>query len=200
MSDNFELSKGEWLYKPERCSVDNEKMIIYTDPQTDFWQRSYYGFQNDNAPAFLFETTDNFTFSCMVEFDYQQRFDQAGLIMYLDSDNWFKASIEHEDVSYGRLGSVVTNLGYSDWATKDIEHTGMIWYRLSRRGADFLLEFSFEGTSYQQLRVFHLHALGDTDMVKAKETFYTGVEKPVRFGLYACSPLESSFRGGVYRL
>ena len=35
--------------------------------------------------------------------------------MYLDSDNWFKTSIEYENEEYQRLGSVVTINGYSDW-------------------------------------------------------------------------------------
>ena len=37
--------------------------------------------------------------------------------MYMDSDNWFKASIEYENESIQRLGSVVTNNDYSDKAT-----------------------------------------------------------------------------------
>ena len=47
-------------------------------------------------------------------------FDQCGVVMYLDSENWLKASIEYENERFQRLGSVVTNLGYSDWATTDI--------------------------------------------------------------------------------
>ena len=54
------------------------------------------------------------------EFESSCRFDQCGVVMYLDSDNWFKASIEYEDEKIQRLGSVVTNHGYSDWATTDI--------------------------------------------------------------------------------
>ncbi|WP_245662995.1 DUF1349 domain-containing protein [Endozoicomonas arenosclerae] len=47
--------------------------------------------------------------------------------IYLDSENWFKASIEYENQDYSRLGSVVTNFGYSDWATTDIKPTSKIW-------------------------------------------------------------------------
>ena len=41
--------------------------------------------------------------------------------MYLDSENWIKASIEYENEQYQRLGSVVTNHGYSDRAATDID-------------------------------------------------------------------------------
>ena len=40
--------------------------------------------------------------------------------MYLASENWLKASIEYENQSFQHLGIVVTNNGYSDWATTEI--------------------------------------------------------------------------------
>lgn len=50
-----------------------------------------------------------------------QRFDQCGVVMYLDSENWLKGSIEYENEQYQHLGSVGTNHGYSDWATTSID-------------------------------------------------------------------------------
>ena len=110
-----------WIYEPKEYSLSDEKLIIKTEPKTDFWQRTYYGFQNDNAPALLIPTSEKyFSFNVKTQFNSQQRFDQCGVIIYQDSDNWFKASIEYENENYQRLGSVVTNHGYSDWATTDI--------------------------------------------------------------------------------
>jgi len=44
------------------------------------------------------------------------------------------------------LGSVVTNLGYSDWATTDIPtHINSVFYRVSRRKQDFYVEYSYDG-------------------------------------------------------
>ena len=43
-----------------------------------------------------------------------------------------------ENNEYQRLGSVVTNKGYSDWATTDVEASiKSMWYRLSRRESDY---------------------------------------------------------------
>ena len=107
--------------RPRQAQINSDRSVsITTDPNTDFWQRSYYGFRNDNAPALLFESEINFTFTSQSILCISQSFDQCGLIIYLDSDNWFKASIEYEDAQFLRLGSVVTNHGYSDWATTDI--------------------------------------------------------------------------------
>ena len=168
-----------WIYEPKEYSLSDEKLIIKTEPKTDFWQRTYYGFQNDNAPALLMSTSETyFSFSVKTQFNSKQRFDQCGVIIYQDSDNWFKASIEYENENYQRLGSVVTNHGYSDWATTDIPaQQKEMYYRLSRRGSDYCIENSYDGVHYKQMRIFHL---------------FEG-QGEIRIGVYACSPEDSSF-------
>ena len=189
----FNPTLGFWLNKPNAFSISENQLEITTEANTDFWQRTYYGFRNDNAPALQIELADNFTFTAKVSFDYKKLFDQCGLIIYLDENNWFKAAIEYENATFSRLGSVVTNQGYSDWATQDIQLPREIWYRLSRRGPDFLVEYSLDGKAYQQLRIFHLHALGETTPDMGTQDPPEAPKKPVPFGLYACSPSESSF-------
>ncbi|GAL33563.1 hypothetical protein JCM19240_2259 [Vibrio maritimus] len=105
-----DFTTATWIFEPQKSQISKSRVDITTEPETDFWQRSYYGFRNDNAPALLLESAENFTFTTKVSFKYQSQFDQCGLIIYLDSDNWFKASIEYENQSFSRLGSVVTNL------------------------------------------------------------------------------------------
>jgi regulation of enolase protein 1 (concanavalin A-like superfamily) len=53
---------------------------------------------------------------------------------------------------------------------------------LATEAPDFLIEFSTDGLEFKQMRIFHLHCLGETTPTL-----------PVRFGLYACSPIVSSF-------
>ena len=114
----FNVNQATWIFEPKEYSISDESIVIKTEPKTDFWQRTYYGFQNDNAPALLINTNEqSFSFIVKTKFNSKQRFDQCGVIIYQDSDNWFKASIEYENESYQRLGSVVTNNGYSDWAS-----------------------------------------------------------------------------------
>ncbi|GAL10288.1 hypothetical protein JCM19233_1265 [Vibrio astriarenae] len=189
----IDFTVGEWIFKPKLSEVTANSVSITTEPETDFWQRSYYGFRNDNAPALQIESDENFTFTTKVSFDYQAQFDQCGVILYLDSENWFKASIEYENDEFSRLGSVVTNLGYSDWATTDIPLPKEIWYRLSRRGPDFLIESSLDGVTFKQMRIFHLHKLGETTKEMGQCNPPMAATNAVRFGVYACSPLDSSF-------
>jgi regulation of enolase protein 1 (concanavalin A-like superfamily) len=184
---------GAWVNEPKNFNVSDNLVSIQTEPNTDFWQRSYYGFRNENAPAYLLTASSNFTFTTQCEFEYAARFDQAGIIIFIDNENWFKASIEFEKGELNRLGSVCTNNGYSDWATTDIKSVNNIWYRLSRRGADFLIEYSFDGTHFAQMRIFHLHALGETTPEMGKANPPLAVTQRIGFGFYACSPSDSSF-------
>ncbi len=177
----FDVHNLQWTREPESFSISTERIEVVTKPHTDLWQRTYYHFRNDNAPV-LQMTTDKRFFSFVVKTDFTEshhRFDQCGVVVYLDSENWLKGSIEYENERFQHLGSVVTNQGYSDWATTEIPaDVKTMWYRLSRREDDFRIECSEDGATFRQMRVCHLH--------KA-----TG---PVRFGVYACSPEDSSFR------
>lgn len=53
-----------------------------------------------------------------------------------------------------------------------------IWFRLSRREDDYCIECSSDGQAFEQMRICHMHE---------------GKDK-IRFGIYACSPENSSFK------
>ena len=175
------IGNFKWTRQPESCVIKGDTIEVVTKPGTDLWQRTYYLFRNDNAPVFQMETEEKF-FCFVVKTDFTEshhRFDQCGIVMYLDSENWLKGSVEYENEEFQHLGSVVTNNGYSDWATTAIPaNVKTMWYRLSRREADYCIECSQDGQNFTQMRVCHMHK---------------GSGK-IRFGIYACSPEESSFK------
>ncbi len=177
---HIDLKSLEWTREPAAFEVRNDSIIITTAPHTDLWQRTYYHFQNDNAPVLQMKTKEKF-FSFIVKTDFtqsHQRFDQCGVVMYLDSENWLKGSVEFENGEFQHLGSVATSGGYSDWATTAIPaDVKTMWYRFSRREDDYCIECSANGEDFSQMRICHMPA---------------GAEE-IRFGIYACSPEESSF-------
>jgi hypothetical protein len=174
------LDQLQWTREPAACEIKDDVISITTAPHTDLWQRTYYHFRNDNAPVLQMQTREKF-FSFIVKTDFSQshqRFDQCGIVMYLDSDNWLKGSVEFENEEFQHLGSVATNNGYSDWATTAISaEVKTMWYRFSRREDDFCIECSTNGVEFSQMRVCHMYAATDA----------------ISFGIYACSPEESSF-------
>ena len=170
----------KWIREPKQYEVTEDRVEIITEPHTDLWQRTYYHFRNDNAPVLKLETGEQFfSFVVKTDFDTKVRYDQSGIVMYLDSDNWLKASMEFENDQIQRLGSVVTNNGYSDWSSVDVDASvKSIWFRFSRREDDFCIENSVDGVNFKQMRICH--------MFHAKEK--------INFGIYACSAEDSSFK------
>jgi hypothetical protein len=167
-----------WFNEPTTYRLGNG-LEIFTDEKTDFWQRTHYGFRRDDGHCLLTALDGDFSITTRVEFQPREQYDQCGLIVRVDEENWIKTSTEYEDEQVSRLGSVVTNLGYSDWATQDVSsECTERWYRISKRGSDFLIESSLDGRDWIQLRIAHLHRM----------------PAQLAAGVYACSPIGRAFR------
>jgi len=166
-----------WHHEPTQWHTGNG-LVIRTDPGTDFWQRTHYGFCRDNGHFLYMPLAGDFRFTAHLSFQPSAQYDQCGLMVRIDHENWIKTSIEYETAAESRLGSVVTNLGYSDWATQTISSSvNTMHYRINRRGSDFRIEAAEDGHQWQQLRITHLHKAVDE----------------VAIGLYACSPTGTGF-------
>ena len=170
----------KWIRAPKQYEVTEDRVEIITEPHTDLWQRTYYHFRNDNAPVLQLETDEQFfSFVVKTDFDTKVRYDQSGIVMYLDSDNWLKAAMEYENDKIQRLGSVVTNNGYSDWSSVDVDASiKSMWFRFSRREDDFCIENSIDGVNFKQMRICHMF----------------NVKERITFGIYACSSEDSTFK------
>ncbi len=161
-----------WLNEPQH-TLEDGILKLTCETKTDFWQRTHYGFRLDNGHALLTKVKEDFSLTVCCSFSGQFPYDQAGVMVRIDAENWIKSSIEWETEEYSRLGSVVTNLGYSDWATRDVPSSlKTIWYRVQSKGPDIFIHTSGDGVNWEQLRVTHLHVY----------------EGEVAIGLYACSP------------
>lgn len=168
----------QWLHEPKSWSVSEKGLLIAPDKGSDFWQRTHYGFRNDNAHFFYKEIEGDFEMYAAVSFEGKHRYDQAGLCVRLDEDNWLKTSAEYETEKFSHLGAVVTNLGYSDWSTQEIPaEVKELEYKIVRKGQDFEVYARLGGKEFQQIRIAHLHKN----------------ESKVKAGMYACSPTEGGY-------
>jgi regulation of enolase protein 1 (concanavalin A-like superfamily) len=178
------LAPFRWRHEPARWRLE-DVLEIRTDPDTDYWQRTHYGFRRDNGHFFFTERGGDFSISAMLTFEATAQYDQCGLMCRVDSETWMKCAAEYETPALARLGSVVTNYGYSDWATQDIPATvNALHYRLDRRGADFQLSWAAPDGAWQQMRIFHLH----------------NCPPAVEVGICACSPTGPGFDCRVHEL
>jgi uncharacterized protein len=175
-----------WHCPPPSALTGPSGLTVATAAGTDFWQGTHYGFRVDNGHALLAEIDQDFVLTTHVRTRPVHQYDQAGLMVRLSPSCWLKTSVEFEPGSPSRLGAVVTNHGWSDWSTQDVDPLlgREVAFRVSRQGADYLIEAATAGHGWSQLRIARLH--DDTGSV-------------VRAGLYACSPkaagFEASFAG-----
>lgn len=167
-----------WYNEPPYYGIGNG-LEVTTRERSEFWQGTYYGFKQDDGHCLLTRIAEDFAITTHVIFQARNRHDQCGLMVRIDAENWIKVFTECHGEASNKLGSVVTNLGFSDWAVQDAPPTrDDMWYRIQSRGSDFLLEHSPDGKNWQQMRLAHLH----------KKTPHYAV------GVYACSPADDNFQ------
>lgn len=170
----------QWHSEPESWALDDatDTLTIQPRAETDFWQRTHYGFRADNGHFLCVAAVGDFQMSVEVGMQPLHQYDQAGLMVRLSADCWLKTSLEFEDGIVSRLGCVVTNRGYSDWSTQDTPATitGFA-LRVNRMGADYLVEARLPGAGWTQLRLAHLEEDSGTAAVQC--------------GVYACSPKQA---------
>jgi len=175
------MEEYKWKNTPEKFKEENSSLIIRTEKNTDMWRRTHYGFSYSNAPMYLTSSKQNrFLYQLETIFNGNFLFDQCGIIVYMNDDNWAKFSSEYENEKFQRLGGVVTKNGYSDWSTQNIPATvNNIHYRISREGNDFIVSYSLDGNEFTQMRIFNL-------------SFNSKIEE-IKVGMYACSPQGEGF-------
>lgn len=169
-----------WFNAPRDWFLQNESLVIRPAAQTDFWQRTHYGFQNDNGHFLYTEIDGDFTLTTKVQFSPAHQYDQAGLMVRISPDYWIKTSLEFETEEPDRLGAVVTRHGFSDWSTQDVtQNIRELQFRIQRQKNDYIIAYRLSETNpWSQIRVAHLE---------------NPAQLPVQCGLYACSPIEAGY-------
>lgn len=180
--EDAEIDKRfKWFSPPRVWSIDPVKctLIIKADPETDFWQKTHYGFQVDNGHFLYQEVKGDFRLSTKVHSFPSNRYDQAGLMIRISKDTWLKSSVEYIPGSNNKLGAVVTNCGYSDWSTQEIEKDQIpLFFRITRIDSNYYVDCSIDGIVWKQIRMAHL---------------FEEQEKPILVGVYACSPQGAGY-------
>ena len=191
MSDQFLLENFSnaaldprltWHCAPKNWRVDdkNHCLRVFPDAATDFWQRTHYGFEVDNGHFLSLPARGDFVLTTKITSHPQHQYDQAGLMVRLSPSCWLKTSVEFEPEGPNRLGAVVTNAQFSDWSTQPLsQEIRAVWLRVRAEGCDYLVESSFDGERWEQIRMAHLHE-------RAAAT-------SVACGLYACSPKGAGY-------
>lgn len=145
------LDKMQWFNEPEQWEIKNNSLVMDVTPHTDYWRISHYGFTVDDAPFLYTLRGGEFEAKVKISGSYKTRFDQAGLMIRIDHENYIKAGIEFVDGKYN-LSTVVTH-HTSDWSIipldKPVEY---VWIKAVRRLDAVEIFYSFDDKNYTMMR------------------------------------------------
>ena len=140
-----------WFNEPEEWCVKDGVLTMQVTGRSDFWRVSHYGFTVDDGPFLYTERGGEFEAKIKVAGDYRDRFDQAGLMLRVDHENWIKCGIEFVDGHYN-VSAVVTH-GKSDWSVIKLDRpVDSIWLKAVRRWDAVEIFYSFDDREYTMMR------------------------------------------------
>ena len=148
-SQTFE--RMQWFNEPESYSIVIVVLEMDVPAQTDFWRIAHYGFTVDDGP-FLYSTHGGeFEAKIRVSGDYKVRFDQAGMMIRENHENYVKFGIEYVDGKFN-ISAVVTH-HTSDWSVIQLDKpVPFIWFKAVRRLDAIELFYSFDDKEYIMMR------------------------------------------------
>lgn len=145
------LEKMNWFNEPADWSISDGKLTMSVTPKSDYWRISHYGFTVDDAPFYYAEYGGEFEAKLKVAGDYKVRFDQAGMMIRIDHENYIKTGIEFVDGKYN-LSTVVTH-HTSDWSVIALDRpVKELWIKAVRRLDAIEIFYSFDDKEYTLMR------------------------------------------------
>lgn len=170
-----DLAKMQWFNEPEKWEIKGNTFSMFVTPQSDYWRISHYGFTVDDAPFYYATYGGEFEVKVKISADYKVRFDQSGLMLRVDHENYIKTGIEFVDGKYN-LSTVVTHKT-SDWSVIALDKTpAFVWIKAIRRLDAVEVFYSYDDKTYVMMRNAYLQ-----DNI------------PVMVGLMAASPDGNGF-------
>ncbi len=170
------LEKMQWFNEPEQYEIKNGTLTMDVPAQCDYWRVAHYGFTVDDGPFLYGMYGGEFEVKVKVSGDYKVRFDQAGMMIRIDKDNYMKCGIEYVDGRFN-ISTVVTH-NTSDWSLIRLDKpVDYIWLKAVRRKDAIEVFYSFDDKEYTMMR-----------------TLWMQQNTPVMVGLMAACPDGNGFR------
>jgi regulation of enolase protein 1 (concanavalin A-like superfamily) len=101
----------KWMNEPASWKRSGESLVVHSRAKTDFWQKTFYGYVTDNGHFFYLPVSGDFVFQARVNGQYAALYDQAGLLVRQNAENWMKCGTAFFDGQ--RHASVVFTRDFS---------------------------------------------------------------------------------------
>ena len=145
------LEKLIWFNEPEHWEIKNSSLIMQVTPKSDYWRISHYGFTVDDAPFYYGNYGGEFEAKVKLTGAYKARFDQMGLMIRTDHENYIKTGVEFVDGKFN-VSTVVTHIK-SDWSVTTLDKVPpFIWIKVVRRLDALEIFYSLDDKTYIMTR------------------------------------------------
>ena len=145
------IERMKWMNEPASFKRNGDQLVVRSRPKTDFWRKTFYGYITDNGHFFYAPAGGDFVFQARVNGRYAVLYDQAGLMVRLNAENWMKCGTEFFDGT--RHASVVFTRDFSDWSTMpDLSNAEAIWWRAIRKKDSIETHCSLDGKNFTAIR------------------------------------------------
>jgi len=145
----------KWMNAPASWTASEGRIKVRSRSKTDFWRKTFYGYVTDSGHFLHLPVEGDFAFEARVGGDYAALYDQAGLMVRLDPENWVKCGTELVDGK--RHASVVFTRDFSDWSTMDdLSNKGPVWWKAVRSKDSLETLCSLDGKKYHSVRQGYL--------------------------------------------
>jgi regulation of enolase protein 1 (concanavalin A-like superfamily) len=134
MMKSIAWSEGTWTREPVSLSQGGAILTVEAAAESDWWRTTAYGFIHDDGHALVKEFPNESAIEVSFILDYTEQFDQAGIFITADNENWIKAGVEFCD-GFPQVGAVVTQTN-SDWSVAPVPEwmNKEVTIRVSRSG------------------------------------------------------------------
>ena len=145
------IGRMTWLNPPASFSRSGDKVVVRSRGKTDFWRKTFNDSIADNGHFFSLPADGDFTFQARVNGQYAAEFDQAGLMVRLDANNWMKCGTELFQAR--RNASVVFTRDFSDWSIMPYpSESAGVWWRAARSKNSIEVFCSLDGKEFRLVR------------------------------------------------
>jgi len=109
---------GHWTTPPAAVAAEGTDLLVTAVEGSDAWRHTSYGFVHDTEHGLLAPFAQGMAIEIEFAAAFAAQFDQAGLLLRADDENWVKAGVEFADGQL-QVGAVVTR-GRSDWSVAPV--------------------------------------------------------------------------------
>ncbi len=193
----LDWSEAAWLNPPLRVEPEGGELAVTTRDRSDFWRTIHYGFVRDSGHALLTELPVDSAVEVTFRAQLDELYDQAGVMVRVDEQNWIKAGVELTD-GLPHLGAVVTR-GRSDWSLAPVPGWAgrSITVRASRGADAVTIRACCDGGPWRLVRLVPMEA----EAAASAGPYCCSPEREglrVRFSRFTLGPAEKTLHAGLH--